>query len=161
MIKIYKDIISIVFNGKEVKYSYSLPYFEDENKIEEQKLSFNLTWDNIEEVVYKYGLSLPFNLYKIKNNYRIEFFSGYGLIDTFNCRVIKQKKVKELNIQILFTSKEKALKSVNEDFKRCSDIWIDKEVEYETKDYICYSFTLLSGCMKIRTSVIIYLTFIQ
>lgn len=61
----------------------------------------------------------------------------------------------------VFTSKEKVLKSVNEDFKRCSDIWIDKELEYETKDYMCYTFTLLSGCMKIRTSVVIYLTFIQ
>lgn len=117
MIKIYKDIISIVFNEKEVKYSYSLPYFEDENKIEEQKYSFNLTWNNIEEVLHKYNLSLPFNLYKIKNNYKIEFFSGYGLINTFNCRVIKQKKVKELNMQILFTPKEITDISLEQVFK--------------------------------------------
>ena len=85
--------------------------------------------------------------FKVKN--KKIWVVEYGDADLFDCNGV-------------FTSKEKALKSVNEDFKRCSDIWIDKELEYASKDYICYTFTLLGvNNEKIHTSVIIYQTFIQ
>lgn len=111
MIKIYGSITSMILDGKEVRCSYSLPFFEDENKIKEHEHSFILTWDNIAEIYYKYGLSLPFNLWNIKNNYRIEFHNGYGY------RTIKQKKVKELNMQVLITTEEITDISLEQVFK--------------------------------------------
>lgn len=111
MIKIYRSITSMILDGKEVRCNYSLPYFEDENKIKEHEYSFILTWDNIAEVFYKCGSCLPFNLWKIKNNYRIEFYNGYGY------RTIKQKKVKELNMQVLITTEEITDISLEQVFK--------------------------------------------
>lgn len=71
----------------------------DESEVKEETIP--ITWENLEEVNYNYGLNLPFNIWDFKRGRIISFFEG-GLTDK-NRRDIKEWKTPELNMKLVIT----------------------------------------------------------
>ena len=95
----YYRVLFTTYNN-EVKVGNTSGFIiADENEIKEKTIP--ITWENLEEVYYNYGLSVPFNIWNFKRGRVISFFEG-GLTDK-NRRDIKEWKTPELNMKLVIT----------------------------------------------------------
>ena len=95
----YYRVLYTTYNN-EVKVGRSDGFtIADENEIKEETIP--ITWENLKEVYYDYGLNFPFNYWNFKRGRVISFFEG-GLTDK-NRRDIKEWKTPTLNIKLVIT----------------------------------------------------------
>lgn len=100
MLHYYRVLCTTYNNGANVGNRRGF-IIADESEIKEETIP--ITWENLEEVSYNYGLNLPFNIRDSKRGRIISFFEG-GLTDK-NRRNIKEWKTPELNIKFVITYK--------------------------------------------------------
>lgn len=93
MIKAYQKIIETRRTDNNYIDKYSDIILAEENEIEEKEIK--LTWDNLLEVYYKYGLMLPFTVWNFKKGRIIDFFEK-----PLKNRSIKERKTKDIPIII-------------------------------------------------------------
>lgn len=98
MLHYYRVLFTTYNNGVKVGNTSGF-IIADENEIKEKTIP--ITWENLEEVYYNYGLSVPFNIWNFKRGRVISFFEG-GLTDK-NRRDIKEWKTPELNMKLVIT----------------------------------------------------------
>lgn len=98
MLHYYRVLFATYNNG--VKVSNTSDFIiADENEIKEKTIP--ITWENLEEVYYNYGLNFPFNYWNFKRGRVISFFEG-AFCDK-NRRDIKEWKIPELNMKLIIT----------------------------------------------------------
>ena len=93
MIDYYRAKCITYVNGKE-KSAYSFSGLFTEEQV--QNNNIKITWENLNEVYYKWGFTLPFNYFQFKKGRRISFFNG-SLFNRNNWD-IKEWKQKKLDI---------------------------------------------------------------
>ena len=93
MIDYYRAKCITYVNGKE-KNAYSFCGLFTEEQV--QNNNIKITWENLDEVYYKWGLILPFTYFQFKKGRRISFFNG-SLFNRNNWD-IKEWKQKKLDI---------------------------------------------------------------
>lgn len=98
MLHYYRVLYTTYNNGVKVGRSDGFT-IADENEIKEETIP--ITWENLKEVYYDYGLNFPFNYWNFKRGRVISFFEG-GLTDK-NRRDIKEWKTPTLNIKLVIT----------------------------------------------------------
>ena len=98
MLRYYRVLYTTYNNGVKVGRSDGFT-IADENEIKEETIP--ITWENLKEVYYDYGLNFPFNYWNFKRGRVISFFEG-GLTDK-NRRDIKEWKTPTLNIKLVIT----------------------------------------------------------
>lgn len=98
MLHYYRVLSTTYNNGVSVGKRYGSAII-DESEVKEETIP--ITWENLEEVYYDYGLKLPFNIWNFKRGRIISFFEG-GLTDK-NRRDIKEWKTPELNMKLVIT----------------------------------------------------------
>lgn len=95
----YYRVLYTTYNN-EVKVGCTRGFtIADESEVKEKTIP--ITWENLEEVYYDYGLELPFNYCNFKRGRVISFFSG-AFCDK-NRRDIKEWKTPELNMKLIIT----------------------------------------------------------
>lgn len=95
----YYRVLYTTYNN-EVKVGNTSGFtIADENEIKEKTIP--ITWENLKEVYYDYGLELPFNIWNFKRGRVISFFEG-GLTDK-NRRDIKEWKTPVLDMKLVIT----------------------------------------------------------
>lgn len=95
----YYRVLYTTYNNEIKVGSTSGFTIADENEIKEETIP--ITWENLEEVYYNYGLNLPFNYWNFKRGRVISFFEG-----TFcdkNRRDIHERKTPVLDIKLAIT----------------------------------------------------------
>lgn len=95
MINYYQLKCTTYVNGKE-KSVHSFCTLLNEEKTQEKEIK--ITWENLDEIYYKWGLILPFNYYSFKRGRIISFF--HGSLFNKNNWDIKEWRQKELDIII-------------------------------------------------------------
>lgn len=95
MVNYYQVKCTTYVNGKE-KSVHSFCTLLNEEKAQGKEIK--ITWENLDEIYYKWGLILPFNYYSFKRGRVISFFSG-SFFNKNNWN-IKEWKQKELDIII-------------------------------------------------------------
>lgn len=98
MLHYYRVLYTTYNNGVKVGRTDGFT-IADENEIKEETIP--ITWENLKEVYYDYGLNFPFNYWNFKRGRVISFFEG-GLTDK-NRRDIKEWKTPTLNIKLVIT----------------------------------------------------------
>lgn len=98
MLHYYRVLYTTYNNGIKVGNTSGFT-IADENEIKEKTIP--ITWENLEEVYYDYGLSLPFNYYNSKRGRVISFFSG-AFCDK-NRRDIHERKTPVLDMKLVIT----------------------------------------------------------
>ncbi len=98
MLHYYRVLYTTYNNGVKVGRTDGFT-IADENEIKEKTIP--ITWENLKEVYYDYGLNFPFNYWNFKRGRVISFFEG-GLTDK-NRRDIKEWKTPTLNIKLVIT----------------------------------------------------------
>ena len=99
MMKAYQKIIETKRTDNNYIEKYSDIILAEENEIEEKEIK--LTWSNLLEVYYKYGLMLPFTVWNFKKGRIIDFFEK-----PLKNRSIKERKTKDIPIIITERYKE-------------------------------------------------------
>ena len=94
MLKFYSVSYTTYHNGTFIAAEHGRTIC-DESEI--KAFSEEITWDNLTEILQKYGCSLPFNVWKFKKGRRVSFFSGNPFKKDF--RDIKEWK-SPLNLTI-------------------------------------------------------------
>lgn len=96
MVKFYEQTISTYLNN-EVVESYNFIILEEEPQTEEIKV----TWENLEDIVYRFGCWLPFTFWNFRKGKVISFFNHLILLHYGRkLKDIKEWKQKETNIYI-------------------------------------------------------------
>lgn len=98
MLHYYRVLYTTYNNGVKVGRTDGFT-IADENEIKEKTIP--ITWENLKEVYYDYGLNFPFNYWNFKRGRVISFFEG-SLTDK-NRRDIKEWKTPTLNIKLVIT----------------------------------------------------------
>ena len=98
MLHYYRVLYTTYNNGVKVGNTSGFT-IADESEVKEETIP--ITWENLEEVYYDYGLELPFNYYNSKRGRVISFFEG-AFCDK-NRRDIKEWKTPELNMKLIIT----------------------------------------------------------
>ena len=98
MLHYYRVLYTTYNNGVKVGNTSGFT-IADESEVKEETIP--ITWENLEEVYYDYGLKLPFNYYNSKRGRVISFFEG-AFCDK-NRRDIKEWKTPELNMKLIIT----------------------------------------------------------
>lgn len=95
----YYRVLYTTYNN-EVKVGNTSGFtIADENEIKEKTIP--ITWENLEEVYYNYGLNLPFNYYNSMRGRVISFFEG-AFCDK-NRRDIHERKTPVLDMKLVIT----------------------------------------------------------
>lgn len=95
----YYRVLYTTYNN-EVKVGNTSGFvIADENEIKEKTIP--ITWENLKEVYYNFGLELPFNIWDFKRGRVISFFEG--CLTDKNRRDIKEWKTPELNMKLVIT----------------------------------------------------------
>lgn len=95
----YYRVLYTTYNN-EVKVGNTSGFtIADESEVKEETIP--ITWENLEEVYYDYGLNLPFNYYNSKRGRVISFFSG-AFCDK-NRRDIHERKTPVLDMKLVIT----------------------------------------------------------
>ena len=100
MLHYYRVLFATYNNGVKVGNTSGF-IIADESEVKEKTIP--ITWENLEEVYYNYGLNFPFNYWNFKRGRVISFFEG-GLTDK-NRRDIKEWKTLVLNMKLVITYK--------------------------------------------------------
>lgn len=98
MLHYYRVLYTTYNNGVKVGNT-SGSVIADENEIKEKTIP--ITWGNLKEVYYNFGLELPFNIWDFKRGRVISFFEG--CLTDKNRRDIKEWKTPELNMKLVIT----------------------------------------------------------
>ena len=98
MLRYYRVLFTTYNNGVKVGNTNSF-IIADENEVKEKTIP--ITWENLEEVYYNYGLSLPFNYWNFKRERIISFFNG-AFCDK-NRRDIHERKTPVLDMKLVIT----------------------------------------------------------
>lgn len=98
MLHYYRVLYTTYNNGVKVGNT-SGSVIADENEIKEKTIP--ITWENLKEVYYNFGLELPFNIWDFKRGRVISFFEG--CLTDKNRRDIKEWKTPELNMKLVIT----------------------------------------------------------
>ena len=98
MLHYYRVLYTTYNNGVKVGNT-SGSVIADENEIKEKTIP--ITWENLKEVYYNFGLELPFNIWDFKRGRVISFFEG--CLTDKNRRDIKEWKTPELNMKFVIT----------------------------------------------------------
>ena len=104
MVNYYQVKCTTYVNGKE-KSIHSFCSLFNEEKTQEKEIK--ITWENLGEIYYKWGLILPFNYYSFKRGRVISFFNG-SLFNKNNWD-IKEWKQKEFDIIIKIQYKKEKI----------------------------------------------------
>lgn len=99
--KFYRSYATTYHHGKKIG-TISSKMLTDE-KVEPE--TYNVTWDNIEEIYQKLGLECKFNIWNFKKGRRVSFFID-NIIPRKHERDIKEWKEKNLDITIEITYSE-------------------------------------------------------
>ena len=94
MLKFYSVSYTTYHNGTFITTNHGRTIC-DESEV--KTFSEEITWDNLTEILHKYGCSLPFNVWEFKKGRRVSFFSGNPFKKDF--RDIKEWK-SPLNLTI-------------------------------------------------------------
>lgn len=100
MLQYYRILYTTYRNGVNVGDSCGFA-IKDENEVKEKTIP--LTWDNLNEIIYNYGPSLPFTTWNFKRGRIISFFEGF-FCDK-NRRDIKEWKTPTLDVKLVITYK--------------------------------------------------------
>ena len=73
MLHYYRVLYTTYNNGVKVGNTSGFT-IADENEIKEKTIP--ITWENLKEVYYDYGLNFPFNYWNFKRGRVISFFEG-------------------------------------------------------------------------------------
>ena len=98
MLHYYRVLYTTYNNGVKVGNTSGFT-IADESEVKEETIP--ITWENLEEVYYDYGLELPFNYYNSKRGRVISFFSG-AFCDK-NRRDIHERKTPVLDMKLVIT----------------------------------------------------------
>lgn len=98
MLHYYRVLFTTYNNGVKVGNTSGF-VIADENEIKEKTIP--ITWENLKEVYYNFGLELPFNIWDFKRGRVISFFEG--CLTDKNRRDIKEWKTPELNMKLVIT----------------------------------------------------------
>lgn len=98
MLHYYRVLYTTYNNGVKVGNTSGF-VIADENEIKEKTIP--ITWENLKEVYYNFGLELPFNIWDFKRGRVISFFEG--CLTDKNRRDIKEWKTPELNMKLVIT----------------------------------------------------------
>ena len=100
MVHYYQVLFTTYNNGVKVGNTSGF-IIADENEVKEKTIP--ITWENLEEVYYNYGLNLPFNYWNFKHGRTISFFKG-AFCDK-NRRDIHERKTPILDMKLVITYK--------------------------------------------------------
>lgn len=100
MLHYYRVLYTTYNNGVKVGNT-SGSVIADENEIKEKTIP--ITWENLKEVYYNFGLELPFNIWDFKRGRVISFFEG--CLTDKNRRDIKEWKTPVLDMKLVITYK--------------------------------------------------------
>ena len=100
MLHYYRVLFTTYNNGIEVGCTRGFT-IADENEIKEKTIP--ITWENLEEVYYDYGVNLPFNYWNFKRGRIISFFEG-AFCDK-NRPDIQERTTPVLHIKLVITYK--------------------------------------------------------
>ena len=98
MLHYYRVLFATYNNGVKVGNTSGF-IIADESEVKEKTIP--ITWENLKEVYYNFGLELPFNIWDFKRGRVISFFEG--CLTDKNRRDIKEWKTPELNIKLVIT----------------------------------------------------------
>ena len=98
MLHYYRVLYTTYNNGVKVGNTSGF-VIADENEIKEKTIP--ITWENLKEVYYNFGLELPFNIWDFKRGRVISFFEG--CLTDKNRRDIKEWKTPVLNMKLIIT----------------------------------------------------------
>ena len=98
MLHYYRVLYTTYNNGVKVGNTSGFT-IADESEVKEETIP--ITWENLEEVYYDYGLELPFNYCNFKRGRVISFFSG-AFCDK-NRRDIHERKTPVLDMKLVIT----------------------------------------------------------
>ena len=98
MLHYYRVLFATYNNGVKVGNTSGFT-IADENEIKEKTIP--ITWENLEEVYYNYGLNLPFNYWNFKRGRIISFFV-FVFCDK-NRHDIHERKTPVLDIKLVIT----------------------------------------------------------
>lgn len=90
-----------VRRGKK-KWECTSDFFLAEEKPQDETIE--VTWDNLEEIYWKYGLFLPYNIWNLKRGKRIEFWD-FSIFER-DTWALNQWKVDYINLPIEITYEE-------------------------------------------------------
>ena len=117
MLKFYSIAYKTYNNGTYISTDYARTLAE-ESEVKDEIVFIN--WDNLSEMYYRYGLSLPFGTWNFKKGRVISFFSGNPFKKDF--RDIKEWKTKlDIMLKIEYTDISNSI-SIDEILK-----WSDSE----------------------------------
>ena len=100
MLHYYQVLFTTYNNGVKVGNTSGF-IIADENEVKEKTIP--ITWENLEEVYYNYGLNLPFNYWNFKHGRTISFFKG-AFCDK-NRRDIHERKTPILDMKLVIAYK--------------------------------------------------------
>lgn len=126
MLKVYNEIIECKRNGILISHRHFASVMKDEDKVPEPS-SVEITWDNVEDIVYNTGLELPFNLWNLKKGRLISFFNG-SLFDK-NTWDIKEWKTPSIGLTIETYYEEKKYVTLKEILNFNADLAIQYLIE--------------------------------
>lgn len=92
----------VTFKRGKRSWSETSQFFLAEEKPEDKTIQ--LTWDNLEEIYWQYGLFLPFNIWNFKRGRRIEFWD-FSIRDR-DTWAIKERKTDYIDLPIEITYHE-------------------------------------------------------
>ena len=98
MLHYYRVLYTTYNNGVKVGNTSGFT-IADESEVKEETIP--ITWENLEEVYYDYGLELPFNYCNFKRGRVISFFKG-AFCDK-NRRDIHERKTPVLDMKLVIT----------------------------------------------------------
>lgn len=100
MLHYYRVLYTTYNNGVKVGNTSGFT-IADESEVKEKTIP--ITWENLKEVCYNYGLNFPFAIWDFKRGRVISFFKG-GLTDK-NRRDIHERKTPILDMKLVITYK--------------------------------------------------------
>ena len=98
MLHYYRVLFTTYNNGVEVGCTRGFT-IADESEVKEKTIP--ITWENLEEVYYDYGVNLPFNYWNFKRGRIISFFEGAFFF--FFCHDIHERKIPVLDMKLVIT----------------------------------------------------------
>ena len=98
MLHYYRVLFTTYNNGVEVGCTRGFT-IADESEVKEKTIP--ITWENLEEVYYDYGVNLPFNYWNFKRGRIISFFEG-AFCDK-NRHDIHERKTPVLDMKLVIT----------------------------------------------------------
>ena len=121
---IYRKIFHVYWNDINVsnKSNFCLLY---DDALDKETEEIKITWENLNDVYYKYGLMLPFNIWNFKKGRYIELYDG----SIFNKKLwgIKENKTPNPNVKIIIEYEKRDDFTIHDIITRFD---VDKAIRY-------------------------------